>query len=125
MFTNSLVPSITNVIIVLDDSIANYFQCRGHETANIFSTFCHLIFGKAIFRISTEVFSLEFSCNCLNNGIIFVENTKHSDTTKTTLAVPFLFCLPEIIKNYSVDHDNYPSLRIWSFFYGGSNLDKI
>merc|ERR1712238_148598 len=55
--------------------------------------FSHLFFSEAIFRISTKVFSLQISCNCSNNGIIFVENTKHSDTTQTTLAVPFLFCL--------------------------------
>ena len=98
IFTNSLIPSITNIIIVLDDSIANYFQCRGHEIGNIFSTFCNLVFSEAIFWISTKVFSLEIRCNCLNNTITLVEITKISDTTVTKLAVPFLSCLPEIFK---------------------------
>ena len=98
IFTNSLIPSITNVIIVLDDSIANHFQCRGHEIGNIFSTFYNLVFSEPISRISTKVFSLEIRRNCLNNTITLVEITKISDTTATTPAVPFLSCLPEIFK---------------------------
>ena len=96
IFTNSLVPSITNVIIVVDQSIANCCQGRGHEIGNISSTFCNLVFSEAICWIFTKVFSLEIRCNCLNNTITLVEITKISETTK--LAVPFPSCLPEIFK---------------------------